>query len=92
MKEIETSGLTLFGVFGIKDVLRPGVIEAVKQCNNAGIYVKMVTGDNQITAEAIAINAGIIKGADLPDYKPELHVMLGKEFMDRIGGVVCKLC
>jgi P-type Ca2+ transporter type 2B len=44
--ECESKGLTLIGVLGIKDIIRPEVPEAVKQCRTAGVQVKMVTGDN----------------------------------------------
>ena len=47
-------------VTGIRDVLRPNVKKSVKKCQIAGIKVRMVTGDNKITAEAIAKACGII--------------------------------
>jgi magnesium-transporting ATPase (P-type) len=37
------------------------VPEAVKQCNKAGVRVRMVTGDNKITAIAIAKECGILE-------------------------------
>lgn len=52
--------LVALGMFGIEDPLRPGIADAVKICNKAGITVVMCTGDNMKTARAIAINAGII--------------------------------
>ncbi|EGG17786.1 P-type ATPase [Cavenderia fasciculata] len=52
--------LIFIGVVGIKDPLRPEVPEAVKQCQRAGITVRMVTGDNIITAQNIARNCGIL--------------------------------
>jgi P-type E1-E2 ATPase len=45
---------------GIMDTLREGVKEAVTTCREAGITVRMVTGDNKETARAIAIQCGII--------------------------------
>lgn len=52
---------TIFlGIFGIMDPLRPGVIEAVKDCRKAGVFVRMVTGDNLLTAKAIASECGIL--------------------------------
>jgi Ca2+-transporting ATPase len=51
--------MTLLGVVGIQDPLRPGVSDAVKRCQDAGVTVRMVTGDNAITASAIAIECGI---------------------------------
>ncbi|CAK7212506.1 plasma membrane calcium [Sporothrix eucalyptigena] len=52
--------LVFIGVFGIYDPLRPGVPEAVTACQNAGVTVRMVTGDNLGTAKAIARQCGIL--------------------------------
>jgi P-type Ca2+ transporter type 2C len=51
--------MVFIGVVGIMDPLRPGVTEAVKDCRKAGVFVRMVTGDNVITAKAIATECGI---------------------------------
>lgn len=51
---VHDNGLTLIGIVGIEDPLRPGVKEAVKACQKAGVFVRMVTGDNVITAKSIA--------------------------------------
>ncbi|ORY05891.1 calcium-translocating P-type ATPase [Basidiobolus meristosporus CBS 931.73] len=51
--------MTWIGVVGIEDPLRPGVPEAVKACQKAGITVRMVTGDNILTAKSIASKCGI---------------------------------
>lgn len=53
--------MTLVAIFGIKDPLRPSVIDAIKDCNRAGVVVRMVTGDNILTAKAIAKECGIYK-------------------------------
>ena len=47
------------GLVGLKDPLRPEVPAAVKQCQDAGIRVIMITGDHAVTAQAIAKQAGI---------------------------------
>ncbi|KAL9409118.1 hypothetical protein AB3S75_047495 [Citrus x aurantiifolia] len=57
---IPDSGYTLIAVVGIKDPVRPGVKEAVQTCLEAGITVRMVTGDNINTARAIAKECGIL--------------------------------
>jgi Ca2+-transporting ATPase len=44
-EELE-SDLTIDAIFGIKDPLRPDVSKAVSTCQAAGIFVRMVTGDN----------------------------------------------
>jgi len=64
--------MTLLGVLGIQDPLRHGVSKAVKQCQNAGVVVRMVTGDNVITARAIAKQCGILTDDGV--------VMTGPEF------------
>jgi len=52
--------LTFLGIFGIKDPLRPGVRDAIKKCQDAGVYIRMVTGDNIETAKSIAKECGIL--------------------------------
>jgi len=47
----------------------------------------MVTGDNQDTAEAIAIECGIIQGHDKSSYVKKEHVWLGVDFWNRIRGI-----
>ena len=51
--------MVLLSIVGIQDPLREGVPEAVRTCQNAGVVVRMVTGDNLITAKAIAGECGI---------------------------------
>ena len=63
-KQIDQYDLVFLAVFGIKDSLRDGVKEAVQKCRDASVSVIMVTGDNIITATAIAKECGIL-GEDL---------------------------
>ncbi|MCC3262603.1 HAD family hydrolase, partial [Paenibacillus polymyxa] len=53
------TGLILLGVAGIMDPPRPEAIEAIAQCNQAGIRVKMITGDHPETALAIGTMLGM---------------------------------
>ncbi|KAJ1671071.1 plasma membrane calcium, partial [Coemansia sp. RSA 25] len=55
----DEAGLVCLGIFAIEDPLREGVTDAVRRCQNAGITVRMVTGDNPLTARAIATQCGI---------------------------------
>jgi magnesium-transporting ATPase (P-type) len=56
----ELSGqMVLIGLVGLIDPPRPEAIAAVAQCHNAGIRVKMITGDHAGTAAAIARQIGL---------------------------------
>jgi len=52
-------GLTFLGLQGMIDPPRPEAIEAVRVCRQAGIRVKMITGDHAVTAMAIARQIGL---------------------------------
>ncbi|KAH0791010.1 calcium-translocating P-type ATPase, PMCA-type family protein [Histomonas meleagridis] len=54
------SNLTLICIVSIRDSLRPSTKQSINDCQNAGIRVIMITGDNLITAKAIAKECGII--------------------------------
>ena len=51
--------LTFLGLQGMLDPPRPEAIAAVRRCQNAGITVKMITGDHLLTARAIARQIGL---------------------------------
>lgn len=67
--------LTMIGVVGIQDPLRPGVVEAVRAFRQAGVFVRMVTGDNLKTAKAIARDAGILTQGGVALSAAELRKM-----------------
>ena len=71
--------LTLLGFVGLKDPCRPEVKSAVKACMNAGVAVKMITGDNAVTAKSIAIECGILKPSAYADDSDGI-VIEGSEF------------
>lgn len=58
--EIEKEELVCLAIIGVKDIARPEVPEAIRKCKIAGITIRMVTGDNILTAKAIAEEIGII--------------------------------
>lgn len=58
-EEIE-KGLVFLGLFGMMDPPREEVKEAVKLTHKAGIQVFIVTGDNGLTAHAIAKELGLV--------------------------------
>ncbi len=52
-------GLTFLGLQGMLDPPRPEAVAAVRRCQEAGIAVKMITGDHVLTAQAIARQLGL---------------------------------
>jgi len=56
--------LVFIGFFGMQDILRPEVAEAMARASSAGIRVVMITGDYPFTARAIAKEAGIWRDGD----------------------------
>jgi len=63
------------GVVGIQDPLRGGVPEAVRDMITAGVFPRMVTGDNIITAKAIATECGIFTTGGVALEGPEFRKM-----------------
>lgn len=60
----EDAALTLVCVISIRDNVRKEAIDAIKEVQNAGIQVVMVTGDRKETAVAIAKEAGLLQSND----------------------------
>jgi len=56
------SEMIFLGVLGMIDPPRPEAIESIKKCKEAGIQVKMITGDHVVTARAIGKELGIGDG------------------------------
>ncbi len=53
------TGMALLALVGISDPPRAEAISAITHCHQAGIRVKMITGDNPVTAKAIAKELGL---------------------------------
>eukprot|EP00667_Euglena_gracilis_P000966 EG_transcript_966 len=66
----------LIAIVGIQDPIRVEVPDAIRACNQAGINVRMVTGDNKNTAVAIAQKCGLLALGPAE----EGQVMEGREF------------
>lgn len=64
----DVAHLTLQAVAAISDPLRPEVAAAVSSCRDAGIDVKIVTGDTTATAMEIARQIGVVTGRDGDTY------------------------
>ncbi len=67
--QLWTNHLTFLGLVGLQDPPRPEAKQAIAQCVQAGIAVKMITGDHKVTASAIATELGLagaaLTGADI---------------------------
>lgn len=64
-------GNQLLGIIAVADVIKDDSPQAVKELQNMGIYVVMLTGDNERTAKAIGEQAGVdeVIAGVLPDGK-----------------------
>lgn len=83
--KIEEGDFVLICIAGIKDIIREEVPEAVRKCYKAGVRVRMVTGDNKVTAIAIAKECGIIQEGE--EHEPNV-CMEGPEFNEFVGSIV----
>jgi magnesium-transporting ATPase (P-type) len=80
--------LALLGLMGSVDPPRAGVQEAVHKCRDAGVRVIMITGDQKITACAIAKNISILNHGDTVEEKAiacaDLHYDNGDMLEDHL--------
>ena len=86
-QEALESRMVFVGFVGIEDPIRPEVRSAVLKVQEAGVIVRMVTGDNMETAISIAKQSNILPANMDPDEVMEC-VMDGKFFRDTVGGLV----
>ncbi len=75
IKELVESGMLFLGIVAISDPVREDVPDAVAKCLNAGIDVKIVTGDTPGTAKEIGRQIGIWTENDT-----EINIITGVEF------------
>lgn len=73
--KLNTNGLTFVGIFAISDPIRKEVPAAIKECLNAGVQVKIVTGDTSGTAKEIGRQIGLWNEKDT-----EKNILTGSEF------------
>ncbi|MCK5889405.1 MAG: copper-translocating P-type ATPase [Methylococcales bacterium] len=77
------------GIIAVSDPIKTDSAIAVHQLKNRGIRIVMVTGDNEITAKAIAKQAGIkdVKAQVLPEEKAEIvrQLQLSGEVVGMVG-------
>ena len=80
--------LVIVGFVGIRDDVRPEAKQAIKEVQNAGVQVVMITGDRKETAVAIAKDSGLIKSDDELAFTSE---ELKKMTDDEIKAVITKI-
>lgn len=78
-------GLEFCALAGMIDPPRPEVIEAIKSAKKAGIRTVMITGDNVITASAIAKTLGILEEGQKAISSEELNGLSDEELNARIA-------
>lgn len=76
--------LCYIGLTGMIDPVRPEVVDAIKECRNAGIRPIMITGDHKDTAVAIAKQLGIVEDASAALTGAELDKISDEDFFDQI--------
>ncbi len=65
---------SLLGLLGVSDSIKASTPEAISMLHNEGLRLIMVTGDNQVTAEAVAkkLNIDEVRAGILPEQKREI--------------------
>lgn len=80
------TNLTFAGLAGIIDPPKASAIQAVKECQTAGIAVKMITGDHKDTAKAIGKEIGL-KHTDTVLEGIEIDLLSDKELAKKVQKV-----
>jgi magnesium-transporting ATPase (P-type) len=78
----EIEGLQILGLVGVIDPPREAAKQAIATCNEAGIAVKMITGDHLMTAAAIGKELGLRVGTPLSG--SEIDHLDDRELAERI--------
>jgi P-type Ca2+ transporter type 2C len=79
-------GLQFIGICGMIDPPSPEVLKAVQSCQNAGIVVKMITGDHAVTAKAVGSKLnitnenGAITGIELDELEESQWVEVAEKY------------
>ena len=85
--ETTEQDLIWLGLVGMLDAPRPEVRDAVARCRDAGIRAVMITGDHQLTAQAIAQDLGIAKVGDRVLTGQELQRLSPEELDQQVDDV-----
>ena len=77
--------MTLAGLIALADHARGESVKAIEECAKGGITTIMVTGDNEATAEAVAMELGILKDSSQLITGEQLSNMSHEEFDKSVG-------
>ncbi|UCV09064.1 potassium-transporting ATPase subunit KdpB [Dechloromonas denitrificans] len=75
---VVSDGTRIMGVIELKDIVKGGIKERFAELRQMGIKTIMVTGDNRVTAAAIAAEAGV--DDFLPEATPEAKLALIRQY------------
>ncbi len=82
-EELEKN-LTFIGLLGLNDRIRADVQSSIALCKKSGIKTVMITGDNILTASAIAQKLGILTAGSVAITSEQLNAMTDAELLDKI--------
>jgi Ca2+-transporting ATPase len=86
-EESVESGMIFDGFAAISDPLRSDVYDAVKQCRLAGISLKILTGDNIVTATAIANDLGVLDSSHIATEARDLESLSDEELSQKLSTI-----
>ncbi|KYZ76023.1 potassium-transporting ATPase subunit B [Anaerosporomusa subterranea] len=78
---VVAQGSQVLGVIYLKDIVKGGIKERFRELRQMGIKTVMITGDNPLTAAAIAAEAGV--DDFLAEATPEAKLALIREYQDK---------
>ena len=78
---VVADGKRVLGVVELKDIVKGGIKERFSELRRMGIRTVMITGDNKLTAAAIAAEAGV--DDFLPEATPEAKLKLIREYQSQ---------
>ncbi len=85
--EAAEQAMAFDGFVCISDPLRPDVFDAVQECRRAGVELKMLTGDNLVTATAIARELGMLDSGKRAVDARDIQHMDDEELSRELPGI-----
>jgi len=87
-KLTDKSGFVWLGLVGIKDPIRKEAMGAIDLAQQAGIKIKLVTGDFQQTAEVVAKNIGLVFGPENVISGTELEEISDEDLQKKVENLI----